>query len=501
MLIRRKNIMKKKTNNFIKNNKVSICFIIFVIVFELLTYVITHYYKNYYIYTGIVTLLVLFSFLKYRKSHKLNYKNYIFLIMVFAVIVRTLYILKVDIPLMQHDVGVLGDNGTELTYGHIKYIYTLFKTGSLPLVNYYQFYHPPFWHLIGALWLKFNDLLNISIPTAIEGLQFVTCMISSFTMLVIYKIVDKIKISEKYKLIICTLMFSYPTYIYLAGSINNDPLLYLMEYLIILYSIKWYENNSWKNTILLALFTGLCVMTKFSGGILAIPIIYIFLKKLVEYIKSKEKVILLFIKYFLFGIISLPIGLWYQIRNTIMFGSNGVPPVPEVSVANYSLIDRFFSFSFKEFLTFSPSYADYNLPSYIAKSSILDEFGYSKSLITILLVVINLIFIILFIIYSVKYLFSKKKNFIISFLWVLLVTNVISFYIFNYLSPYTCSMNYRYIMTTCFSGFTILFYNLDYSKKTKLKSIIFNLAVLFSILSFYYIILLQLARVEGYLVF
>ena len=168
---------------------------------------------------------------------------------------------------------------------------------------------------------------------------------------------------------------------------------------------------------------------------------------------------------------------------------------------HYSLFKRFFSFSFTEFLTFSPSYADYNLPSYIAKSSILDEFGYSKSLITILLVVINLIFIILFIIFSIKYIFSKKKNYIVSFLWVLLVTNVISFYIFNYLSPYTCSMNFRYIMTTCFSGFVILFYQLNYSKNTKLKSIIFNMAMFFSILSFYYIILLQLARVDGYLVF
>ena len=493
--------MKKKINKFLKNNKISICFIIFVIVFELLSYVITHYFKNYYVYTGIVTLILLVSFLKYRKTHKLNYKNYIFLIMVFGVIVRTLYILKVDIPLMQHDVGVLGDNGTELTYGHIKYIYLLFKTGKLPTVNYYQFYHPPFWHLIGALWLKFNDLLDISIPTAIEGLQFVTCMISSFTMLVIYKIVDKIKMNDKYKIIVCSLMFSYPTYIYLAGSINNDPLLYLMEYLIILYSIKWYEEDSLKNTILLALFTGLCVMTKFSGGIMAIPIIYIFIKKFIDYIKTKEKVIPLFGKYLLFGIISLPIGLWYQIRNTMMFGSNGVPPVPEVSVAHYSLFKRFFSFSFTEFLTFSPSYADYNLPSYIAKSSILDEFGYSKSLITILLVVINLIFIILFIIFSIKYMFSKKKNYIVSFLWVLLVTNVISFYIFNYLSPYTCSMNFRYIMTTCFSGFVSFFYQLNYSKNTKLKSIIFNMAMFFSILSFYYIILLQLARVEGYLVF
>ena len=38
--------MKKKINKFLKNNKISICFIIFVIVFELLTYVISHYFKK-----------------------------------------------------------------------------------------------------------------------------------------------------------------------------------------------------------------------------------------------------------------------------------------------------------------------------------------------------------------------------------------------------------------------------------------------------------------------
>ena len=53
------------------------------------------------------------------------------------------------------------------------------------------------------------------------------------------RIVEKIEIRNIYKILIMAVMAFHPTFIILAGSINNDVLMILLSFYIILYLIKW----------------------------------------------------------------------------------------------------------------------------------------------------------------------------------------------------------------------------------------------------------------------
>lgn len=449
-------IQKKKINNF------SWLYVGLLLAFEFLMYMIAPYIgekANLFGFISISCLII--GYLIYcKKNNNLNYKTFSILIILIGILLRNMYIFKTSIYQRQHDVESLDSNG------HLRYIYNLFTTGKLPNTNDWQFYHPPLFHLIGAGWLKFNNILGLSLERGLEGLQIITVIFSSLTMIVSYNIIDKLNIKDKYKLLLNAFMSFYPTFIILSGSINNDCLLTLLQFTIILYLIKWYENTNWINTILLAIFTGLCVMTKLNGAIMAVPIMYVFIKKFIEYFKTdKNKAIKLLYKVIIFGIISLPIGLWYQVRQYILFGGNSVPkPGDFIYIGNYSFFDRFIKISISSLIKiFCEIPGDYNLFSYIIKCSIFGEFSYENiSFLHVFMVLTNLLLVIISIIYTIKYVFKKReKNFILNLLFIMWLINMISFYIFNIKYPYICTMDFRYIVPTVFMGAVIIVNNLN----------------------------------------
>jgi 4-amino-4-deoxy-L-arabinose transferase-like glycosyltransferase len=408
----------------------------------------------------LISIVSLIYIIYCKKNNCLNYKTITLLVLVIGVLIRNLYILKTNIYQRQHDVETLDSNG------HLRYIYDLYKTGKLPVSNDWQLYHPPFFHLIGAGWLKINSIIGLPLERSLEGLQILTVIFSSLTMMVSYLIIDKLKIKDKYKFLLNAFMAFYPTFIILSGSINNDCLLTLLEFSIIYYLINWYKNTSWSNTVILAILTGLCVMTKLNGAIMAIPILYVFIKKFIEiYKKDKKKVGKLITKILIFSLISLPIGLWYQVREYILFESNSVPiPGDFLYTGNYSIFDRFIKISFISIIkVFCQIPGDYNVFAYIVKCSIFGEYTYENmSYIHILMIFTNFILIIASIIYMIKYLFKKKEhNFITNLLLIVWLVNIVSYYSFNYKYPYLCTMDFRYMIPTVFTGIVIIVKNLN----------------------------------------
>jgi len=187
-----------------------------------------------------------------------KYKLCMVFIVVFGLLLRICYISKTSIYERQHDVFGIADSG------HLGYIYTIYENEMLPSTNEGQFYHPPLFHLTSALWLRLETLIGIDFDSALEGIQVLTLIYSMLILLVVYLILKRVKIKDSLKLLIMLVMSVHPTFIILSGSINNDILTILLMFLIILYLVKWYENTNLRNTIILAIVTGLCVMTKSS---------------------------------------------------------------------------------------------------------------------------------------------------------------------------------------------------------------------------------------------
>ena len=466
-------------------------YILFLIIFELIVYILGQnisYYIN--IFLLLVTTLGLVYCFIYKKKKKIKYNTIATLIIIIGIILRNIYICKTSIYNRQNDVLTLDFDG------HLRYIYVIFKTGKLPNTNHWLFYHPPLHHLICALWLKINSLIGFSLEKSMEGIQTITIIYSSLIMFIQYKIINKIKINDKYKLMLIGFIATFPSFILLSGSINNDCLVSLLQFFIVYYLINWYENNNWKNTIILAVSTGLCVMTKMNGAVLAVPILYVFIKKLLEELKKKKKNIKsLLLKIFTFGIISLPIGLWYQVRNYMLFGGNNVPtPNDLYNVSNYSIYERFFSISIKSLNNiFCLRHGEYNVLSYIIKTSLFGEFSYDVSFIHIFMIYLNLVLIIISTIFIIKYIFKKdkqkKKNIINNILLVTWVANIVSFYIFNIKYPYSCTMNYRYIIPTAFTGIVLTVFDMNKNNK-KYNTIIDCLIITFIITCAIFVILI-----------
>ena len=420
-----------------------------------------------------VIYIILYSIINGKKHFK---NNLFYLIFGLGVFLRTIYIIDTGISTRQHDVLSLQSNG------HLKYIYILFQTNKLPYTNHWQFYHPPFWHILAALFLKFSNLFGIVGNRAFEGIQILPLIFTSIIMIIVDKINIKLKIKNRYRYLIDLMIAVHPTLLFLSGSINNDCLLLLMEVLVIYLAIIWYENDSTKNTVVLALTTGLCVMTKANGAIMAIPLLYVFFKKYQKYYRNNDTKYAS--KLLLFGVISLPIGLWFQIRNMILFGRNIVPiPGGNPFLGNYSFIERFLLIDLKQSLAFAYQVQDYNLPAFLLKTSLFGEYKFNNiGIMHYAMIFLAILLMIIFVICILKYLLSNNKKIEINILLITLITSLTSMLFFNIKMPYVCSMDFRYITITLLSFVVILGYMFDKLKYKKIVELICALFITSSII-------------------
>lgn len=394
-------------------------------------------------------------------------------IMILAFIVRLIYIIKTPYMENQHDIE---PNGNGLSY-----IFTIYNTGKLPDNNVGQNYHPPLHQILSAGWLKVISIFTQDFEIMCESLQFLTLIYSMALIIILYKIVEKIRIKEKYKILLMIIFAFHPMFIILSGTLNNDVLCLLLVSWSILRLINWYNRPNIKNTTFLAIIIGLSVMAKTSGGIIALPTIYIFILRMIKDIKKNDKKEMMFKKYVylfvFFGCISLPIGLWYPIRNYIEFGQPILYVMdvnnPDLYVGDNSLINRLIPFSQEIFKMYCDPWVDFNIPTFLIKCSLFEEYSWGTNfgIIYQISIILNIIMIGIFIISFINCLIKKEKR---NLEWkislaILLIFNIVSYLAMNMKLPYGCSMNFRYLLPTIFIGAMFTCFNLDYYRRKNIK--------------------------------
>lgn len=402
-----------------------------------------------------------------------KYKITLSIIIILALIIRLTYIIKTPYTEKQHDVE---PNGNGLSY-----IFTIYETGRLPQDNIGQHYHPPLHQIICAIWLKIISIFTTNTAFLCESLQFITLTYGVLMLYVIYNIAKELKFDNKIKLLLMFIVAFHPFLIILSGSLNNDCLCVLITMWTILRLIKWYKNDSLKNTTILAITTGLCVMTKTSGAIVAIPIIYVFLLRLYKEIKKSQNKVNTFKKYMylyiFFGCIALPIGLWYPIRNYIEFEQPILyvmdPHNSNLYVGNYTILQRFMPFSNEISKIYCDPWTDYNIPIFLLKCSLFEEYAWKTGTILnicyYISIAVNLILIVYTIYCIIKNLCAKnKQNQIWKIaLFLLFIFNILSYITMNIKLPYGCTMDFRYMVSTLFVGAIFVGFELENMRKKK----------------------------------
>lgn len=433
----------------------------------------------------IITLVFTAAFLifSYRKN-QLNMPIKLRAILVTSICLRICYTLFTDAGTRTYD--VYRDK-----WGHLDYIKHLAQHFTLPPVNECQAYHPPVHHIIAALALDLSKLFAQKEFYRLKFIQFVMVVISSLTLLILYKLLKELNCSNVVILTGISFFAFHPTSIYFSSRINNDNTLLFFYTLAFFFLVKWLRNNTLKNIVYLALTASLALLTKFSGIIL-IPLIaftftIVLIRKRSEYIKYVKQ-------YAVFGLIFLPLSMSYQIRNYILF-NQGFGYVPYLgkgfTPTFYNLIFIPLSDMLKHpFNNGGIKGGDFFLEFFL-KSSLFGEWSYPGM--EILAVPMLLLVMAVGLIIMINLLWINKesrKDYRVLLLLNLIIPVLLEMKLRTDL-PTACSQDFRYaapilVSAAFFIGETVR--RLEQSKLKILKYLVIACSTLFCILSIIFVL-------------
>jgi len=365
-----------------------------------------------------------------------------------------------------HDMGTFPGFDTDyISAGHLGYIGYLFNYEHLPDFNpmsVWGFYHPPLHFIISAIWLKINVAFGLSEAMCLENLQLLMMLYSMLSLCVLYSILKELGFDGRKKRMWLLFISFFPFFFYNAASLTNDTLSILFALVAVLYTIKWYHNQTIKNIVILAFAIGLGMMTKLTVGLLAPATAFVFLVVLWRRRQEWKK---MFAQFVTFGVICVPLGLWWSIRNAILH-EMPIGYVQEVlasaqEVSMFSVWDRIFP-SLQTWLNPFMTYnnftwsIDYGIFSTMIKSALFCDFPFFAPtqweyqlcrifiFLTLILFIMALVTFVWKVCEHVRY--KQWNDTVFWFASIALVVQLVMYISFAFNYPVVCSADFRYIV-------------------------------------------------------
>lgn len=376
-----------------------------------------------------------------------------------GLVLRFGYALYTPTTLRFHDLAPIDIRAT----GHAGYVLNLFLTGSLPPGNAFQYAQPPLYYALSALCMKLYQLgSGLSNPVELfEAARLPSLLASCGALLVSWQIGRELRLQAKPMLRLLAVCAFLPNHFLLAGRANPDSLAVFFIFLIIWYALRWQREQTWRNTLVLALAFGLGMMAKMTVAVLALPVGV--MMALVFYRRCVRGGEWRFIwRLPIFLLVAGALGLWHPLRNAVLFGQP-LGYVHEMSltdpqyIGNLSLWQRLGLPNLRTL--FSPLYIDWatgtNVFLYTAKTSVFGEFSYDiDPLMPTVLLATNIALILLSLAATVRAAAAALKG--RDGRWLLLVgawLAMLGGYLYlNLRFPFCCSMDYRYMVGTSLVG-------------------------------------------------
>ncbi len=417
----------------------------------------------------------------------LSLEQLIFVLFAAGFVLRLCYVLGIAGTQNQHDVWQITNLKAPKHNLYIRYIY---ENGALPQTaenlkdGLSQYYHPPLHHALAALWMRIQTAIGIDFYLAYENVQYLTLFYSTAIMVAAKKLFEEFGLKKTGLALACAVMAFHPTFYILAGSVNNDVLCVLLFVLSMLYSMRFFKKQSVGNTVALALCIGLGMMAKLNVALVAIGTGMLFIYML--FCKANGGFALsfkrLWKRFALFGAICVPLGLWWTVYTKLRFDlpigyvpSMSATPSNSQFVGNYGVLSRLFGLDALRIGNIYPNiglagingeagvkFYDYGILPYSVKSSLFGEYFYKHGVSDVQNIVgYVLMFATLAIIFLA--LFAMGKRFLVTFLkggkastgeygvgyqylTVCFVVLLFSYILFCFSYPFTCTMDFRYIV-------------------------------------------------------
>ena len=406
---------------------------------------------------GGVALCGAYLFVQRLRKKTFDAESVILAVIIAGMVMRIGYMLYTPFTVRDYDIGT--SDGT----GHFGYMVRLFSEAALPDSMDYQFYHPPFQHIVQALVVKVFSWFQpgAELTSLFEAAKIVPCFASCALLWVCRSLCREVGLSGRASAVALSILAFHPAFYQLSSRVNNDALMLLFFMVSVLYTIRWYYRPSMKNILLIALAIGLSMMTKLSGGLAALFTAPVFLAVLAKRWCGKHAKGLAS-QFVAFGAVCMPLGLWYSVRNLILFGQplGYVVRFADDSwlyCGDQSPVCRFLSFPLGQL--FNPLYCrsgeDCNIWLYILKSSLFGEYSFdNNSWAAAVLIVLNLL-LILISVAAMIYVMTRGKGvngFVRFGLFGLWLVQMVAFFVFNLRYPFGCTMDFRYILPTTIVG-------------------------------------------------
>lgn len=405
-------------------------------------------------------------------THRLTEKHVVFLLLFWGMLFHCCYVLLSGLYDRQHDEGVYTGIATgQVNPGHIGYIEYIYKFHRLPDMNPYQlfsYYHPPLHYTLSGIWLIFLTSLGMAEDAAFENLQVLPLFYSGLFMLLTYRILKRTGAEGKGLYAGLMLACAHPALTIMSGSVNNDMLSSVLLACAILTTLRWLQEKSLGNLLLIALSIGFGMLCKINTAIIALPIGLMFLMDFAKILRTKEKhnILRSIRDYFLFGCTAGLIGLSWIVRNLIRFHVKpGISSATETSLmytGNYSIWERIGLPSLPDWhfaFPFHPLRGDaiHNTWVIMFQTSLFtEEYPTTLAGMPLLLCRITYVAAILAAISSALLFFAtqyakwkkgtKETGLEAIFLSTGYLGFLLSFAIFTLKYPYTCSGDFRYIV-------------------------------------------------------
>ncbi len=383
------------------------------------------------------------------KNGKADTKEIVKSIIFAGIVMRIGYMLYTNCAVRSHDLWEFSTDG----YGHAGYILTIIQDKMLPQSNLRQYYQQPFFYIVCALVSSpVNAVLTSSDPEMlVDAGKIVSCASSCFVLMMVPSLCDEAELKNGWKTAAAAFTAFCPAF-FLSERITPDMLVTMLMTVALLYTLRWYRTPDWKNTVILAAVYGLAVMTKLSAGAAAIFTACVFILKFIGAVRE-GKFSGLIVKFLVFGVISLPAGLWYSVRNFRKFDQKfgyvlEIPKDHELYTGDHSLFQRVIIPDIPNIFKtpYADVWEDYNLWTYMLKSSLFGEFKFEvPAFVPILLLFSALALCIPLTAGVVKGAFRFKdcrNQFFLSAACVIFMISIVSF-VLKY--PHGCSMDFRYM--------------------------------------------------------
>ena len=282
---------------------------------------------------------------------------------------------------------------------------------------------------------------------------------TQWALIMAFKVVKQAGVKKEHLPSAAMAVSAFPALTLMSASINNDILSILLYFTAFYFGLKWFKEGGWKNIIFAAFAVGFGMMTKLSIGMIAFPVGFLFVVRLIKDLKEK-KAGKTFLQLVVFGIICAPLGLWFQIRNYIKFK---VPLTyvlradnPYQDLTKYTPVQRifgFYGFPIEDFFMNlgSDGEQDYNIFIAQVKTALFggencrDSFSMSMAGYALLLVFLALIALsVIGFIYAVITIKKRKSIWEDLAMAVLAVSQTISVIMFSLQYPHICSQDFRY---------------------------------------------------------